>query len=152
MDEQQTCKHNWRHQAKGAGLLALRVLMGLAMAHHGYQKVFEGQRLMLAEGLVKMNMPMPGLLSWLAALAELVGGVCIALGLGTRVASFFVLVTMGVAFSGAHGHSFEQGGELAYLYVAVALALILTGAGKFSLDALICCKGCCKKSPGQTPA
>lgn len=123
------------------GLLVLRLGMGLVMAYHGYMKVFHGQREMLMQGLVQWGWPKPGLFSWLAALSEFLGGILIALGLFTRVGAFFVLFTMTVAFFKAHGHSFEKGGELAYLYGIVALALILTGGGCcVSLDSKLCKK------------
>ncbi len=135
----------WRDQALSAGLLALRVFMGLGIAYHGYGKVFGGHMTMLTEGLVKMGMPAPTLLAWLAALSEFAGGLCIALGFGTRIAAFFVFFTMCVAFFKAHAADPWQVKELAFLYGSVALGLILTGAGRYSLDALWCCrKGTCK--------
>lgn len=130
-----------------AGLLVLRVLMGLAMASHGYQKVFGGQVVQLQEGLVAMGLPAPQLLAWLAALSEFVGGVCIALGLGTRVAGFFVMFTMGVAFFKAHGADPFHVKLAPYLYGIIALSFIFMGGGRFSLDSLFCRR--CKDAPKE---
>jgi putative oxidoreductase len=124
---------------KDLGLLWLRVLMGLAMASHGYAKVFGGQVKFLIEGLPNMGFPMPVVFAWLAALSEFVGGLFIAIGLFTRVSSLFVFVTMCVAFFIAHAHDPFQVKELAYLYGAVAGAFIFTGAGRYSIDGR-CCK------------
>lgn len=140
----------WRERSSSAGLLIIRILMGLAIASHGYQKIFGGQIEMLAGGLVAMGMPAPTLLAWLAALSEFAGGLCIALGLGTRIAAFFVFFTMSVAFFGAHAKDPFQVKELAYLFGAVALGLIFTGGGAWSLDALCCCRK--KKDGGETAA
>jgi putative oxidoreductase len=136
----QTC--DWRDKSLSAGLLTLRVFMGLAMAHHGYGKVFGGYMPQVIEGVTGMGFPAPTLFAWLAALSEFVGGILIALGLFTRVAAFFVLVTMCVAFFVVHGQDPFQAKELAYLHGAVALSLILTGSGCYGLDSLICRKKC----------
>lgn len=130
----------WRTKSLHTGLVILRVLMGFAMASHGYQKVFGGQVNMLAEGLVQWGWPMPTALAWMAALAEFAGGICIALGLGTRVAAFFVFFTMCVAFFKAHGADPFHMKLAPYLYGITALSLIFTGGGRFSLDALFCCR------------
>lgn len=135
----------WRHKALNAGLLVLRVLMGLAMASHGYAKIFGGQIAQLKEGLVGMGFPAPAILAWLAALSEFVGGLFIALGLGTRFAAFFVAFTMGVAFFVAHAKDPFHVKLPAYLYGVIALSLIFIGAGRYSLDTLLCRrKGACK--------
>jgi len=130
----------WKDRASSAGLLVLRVFMGLAMAQHGYQKIFGGIMPQMAEGVTKMGLPAPHLLAWLAALSEFAGALLIVLGLGTRVAAFFVFFTMGVAFFIAHAQDPFQVKELVYLYGVVSFSLILTGAGRYSLDALWCRK------------
>jgi putative oxidoreductase len=60
------------------------------------------------------------------------------IGLGTRWAAFFIVVNTSVAFTFVHRlHlSGEHSGEFAWLYLAAALALFLSGAGKFSVDGL----------------
>jgi putative oxidoreductase len=133
----------WRDLTLNVGLLMLRVFMGLAIARHGYDKIFNGQITLLAGGLTQMGMPAPQLLAWLAALSEFAGGLLIALGLGTRIAAFFVFFTMSVAIFKAHAHDAWQVKELAFLYGTIAFSLIYTGAGAYSLDALICCRRKC---------
>lgn len=137
------CDMGWRDRALSAGLLVLRLGMGLAIAYHGYQKVFGGIMPQMIEGVGKMGFPAPTLFAWLAALSEFAGGILIALGLGTRIASFFVAFTMGVAFFVAHGSDPFQVKELAFLFGIVAIGLMLTGGGCYALESF-CCRGKCK--------
>jgi putative oxidoreductase len=85
------------------GLLVLRVLMGLGIASHGYQKLFTPGILdKFTAGVERLGFPAPGFFAWLAALSEFAGGIFIALGLGTRLSALFVFFTMCVAFFRAH--------------------------------------------------
>lgn len=144
--------------SKDLALLALRFLgAGLAYAH-GWGKVSSlaaggGERFIA--GVAELGFPAPGLFAWAAALAEFLGGICVALGLGTRVTATFAAFTMGVAAFGrhkAHLQLFAQLGllevpvdtirawgnpELALVYLAAFLAVALQGAGRFALDALV---------------
>jgi len=86
-----------KERFQAIGLLWLRVLMGLGIASHGYQKIFGGYVAKLAEGVAQMGFPVPILFAWAAALSEFAGGLLVALGLGTRIAALFVFFTMSVA-------------------------------------------------------
>ena len=145
-------------QSSDLGLLLLRLTgLGLALAH-GYGKVAalaagEGGRFIA--GVESLGFPLPGLFAWAAALAEFLGGLCVALGLGTRVAAAFAGFAMFVAAFlrhhalqhllvavGAMGASEETvrswgNPELALLYLLVFGALVVTGGGRFSLDRLL---------------
>ena len=116
------------------GLLWLRVLMGVGIAHHGYGKIFGGGIEGFAQGVAKLGFPMPIVFAWLSALAEFVGGILVAVGFQTRIAAFFVFFNMSVAVFMQHAADPLKVKELALCYWAMAGALILTGAGKFSLD------------------
>ena len=123
------------------GLLVLR-LTGLMLAvGHGFSKIRDPG--MLAGGLQQMGMPAPYLLAWLAAFGEFGGGLLLALGLLTRFGAFLIVCVMTVAVTTAHLHDpvfmTGQGGakEPALLYLLPALALLFTGAGRYSLDALL---------------
>jgi len=127
-----------KSRLQNLGLLFLRLLMGIGIAAHGWGK-FSGDMGGFAEGAVgmKMGLPAPLFLAWVAALSEGLGGILIALGLLTRVAAFFVLCVMATAFFIFHGADPWNVKELAFLYGTVALALIFTGSGCYSVDALI---------------
>ena len=121
----------------GVGLLVLRVLMGVGIAYHGYGKIWGGRMPGFTDTVEAMGFPLPVVFAWLAAFSEFLGGALIALGLGTRVAALFVFGTMGVAAFVRHAAGPFGAQELALAYGTVALALMLTGAGPYSLDRVI---------------
>jgi len=135
----QTCKDNLRD----FGLLWLRVLMGCGIAYHGYGKIFGGGLPGFTQMVTGMGMPMPHVMAWVAALSEFAGGICVALGLFTRAAAFFVFSTMTVAAFIALDSAPYEKRELALAFWTISSSLVLMGPGRFSLDRLFC--RCCKK-------
>lgn len=143
---------------KDVALLVLRLAgLGLALAH-GWGKIaafVSGEGAGFIEGVGRLGFPMPGLFAWAAALAEFAGGLLVALGLFTRVAASFSAFTMLVA--GFIRHKFHlhllvwlgiyqasektieswRDPEKALVYVLIFVALILMGAGRFSLDRIV---------------
>lgn len=120
-----------------AGLLVLRIWLGLSMfLIHGLDKLknFSGTVKMFSE-----NMGFPAPLGAAAVISESIFALLLVIGLGTRWAAAFLATTMAVAFFKAHGAVLEAGnpgsGELAFIYLAGFIALIITGAGRFSADA-----------------
>ena len=74
------------------------------------------------------------------ALVEFFGGLALITGLLTRLASFGLLSTMVVAILQVHlknGFFAPTGVEFPLSLVAATAALVITGAGRFSLDSLI---------------
>jgi putative oxidoreductase len=77
---------------------------------------------------------------WLgaAALSELVGGLLVGLGFLTRVGAFFIACVMLTAIVGVHlpGGFFasNRGYEYPLVLLAMALALLISGAGQASVD------------------
>ncbi len=123
------------------GLLLLRLIMGAVGFYHGSQKLFgafDGVGVAkFAEALGKMNVPFPYLSAVLAGGAELVGGLLMAVGLCTRIGAAFFAFTMGVAITLAHPDHFgadKNGMEYPLTLGVICLALVLSGAGRFSAD------------------
>ncbi|MFZ4454099.1 DoxX family protein [Salibacterium aidingense] len=127
------------------GLLLIRLVIGVSFAAHGSQKLFGwfGGHGLKATGDSFDSMGMkPGYtMALLAGLAEFGGGLLFALGLLTPVAGILIAVTMLVAIIKVHGPSgfwATQGGyEYNLMLLVVGIGVAFTGAGLFSLDAVI---------------
>jgi putative oxidoreductase len=123
------------------GLLVLRVVLGIIMAVHGWQKIHGGMNHHVE---MVIHLGMPGWLAYLSIAAEFFGGLLLIAGYATRIAAFFVLVDMLVALLKVHLHNglTGQGGyQMVLALSAMAFAIIFTGAGAISLDWLIGEKG-----------
>jgi putative oxidoreductase len=69
--------------------------------------------------------------------AEVVCAVLLAMGLFTRFAAAVLTILMAVAFFVVHSSALSgpASGEMAFIYLGGFVTLLLTGAGRFSLDA-----------------
>lgn len=118
------------------GVLIFRLFVGLTMALvHGMTKMPPSDGLIGA--VTELGFPMPVIFAWSAGLAEVVGGLLIAVGLFTRPAAFFLGFTMAVAAFGQHGNDGFAKQELALFFLVSCVLLIFQGAGRFSLDRMI---------------
>jgi putative oxidoreductase len=130
----------WKRESRAAvvGLTLLRVIAGIILTAHGWQKLvgFTEWR----NVVVGLGLPMPTLMAALAVAGELGGGVGLILGLLARVAGFGAAAVMTVAIATvhiSHGLFAQQNGfEYPLLIWATAVFFMLRGAGPFSLDAL----------------
>ena len=128
----------------GAGLLIVRVVVGLLMAGHGTQKLFGwfGGHGIAGTGAFFESIGFrPGrLFATVASVTELVSGLLVAFGFLGPVGPALMLSVMIVAAVSVHwknGLWAAAGGiEVALFYGAVAVALALIGFGSYSLDAL----------------
>lgn len=71
----------------------------------------------------------------LVIFAEVFGALLLAVGLFTRIAAGILVIDMFVAFLMVHKTAMS-GGELAFLYLAGYVMLVIAGGGLFSLDTL----------------
>ncbi len=126
-------------------LLILRIVVGLTLAAHGAQKVlgwFEGSGIEgFAGGLTKMGIKPPRLWAWVASLAELVGGLLLALGLLWPAGPLAGIGSMVVAIVAVHwskGFFSSRGGiEFPLVMLASMLAMGIAGPGRWALDTLV---------------
>lgn len=129
------CADKWQDYAP----LVLRLALGAVFAMHGYQKVFSIGHEGVAGFLGSLSIPLPSLMAYILAYGELVGGVFLILGFLTHWAAKFATVVAIVAFFTVHvskGFFISDGGyEFIILIGAAAISLMITGAGKYSLDA-----------------
>lgn len=116
------------------GLLALRIWIGLSLfLKHGLEKITHFSHM-------SRHFPDPVHIGSHASLifalvSDAICSLLVVFGLATRVAAFIVFVNLGVAFFLVHHYAFHsEHGELVFVYMGGFLALIFTGAGRFSLD------------------
>ena len=76
----------------------------------------------------------PGVSLALATFAEFLCSVLVILGLGTRLATIPLIITMSVAAFITHSADPFGRKELPFLYLVVFIVLLLTGGGKYSVD------------------
>ena len=128
----------WRALA----LLLVRLVVGAAFVLHGWPKIQNPTGWMNAMG----GQGVPSFLQALAALAEFGGGIALIFGLLTPVAAFGIVCQMLGALFLVHfpkGDPFvapapgASSYELALVYLVMAVLLIATGPGRWSLDALL---------------
>ena len=128
-----------------AGLLLVRLLFGVGIILHGWDKVANGGPFHWADGFGQPLANIPPPLQALATFTELGAGVAMILGLLTPLAMLGLAFTMVVALiQGHHGESYvsldrpyKPTYELVAHYGIVALGLLLTGPGALSLDYLL---------------
>ena len=127
------------------GLLVLRLVVGLTMSAHGAQKAFgwwkgSGWAGWQAD-MVRMGFRPPGLWGAVAIAAELVGGLLLAVGFLTPLAAMALLGQSIVIIIKAHwsrGFWGRDGGyEFPLSLAAGVVAIVGTGAGALSVDALL---------------
>lgn len=121
--------------------LPVRIALGLIFIAHGAQKVFGvwgGKGLAaVTAGDAPFGLQPAWLWMGAAAFAELIGGVLVLLGLLTRFGALMIVPVMLVAMFGVHWGSFflqNRGIEYTVALLAMALALLIGGGGRFSFD------------------
>ena len=123
--------------AVDAGKLLLRVSLGVLMLFHGVAKLIGGPAGIV--GLVE-KAGLPGPLGYLMYVGEVLAPLLLIAGIWTRAAAAVIAINMVVAVYLVHRHELftlsKTGGwalELQGFYFLTALAVILLGAGRFSL-------------------
>jgi putative oxidoreductase len=128
-----------------AGLLILRLVIGLTLAAHGAQKVFgwwSGPGVSGWTGAMnRMRVRPARVWAWTSALSELIGGLALAVGLLNPLPSFAIAGSMLVAIALVHGpkgfFNSKGGFEFNLSILAAVAAIALIGPGAISLDSAL---------------
>ncbi|MFB5677366.1 DoxX family protein [Paenibacillus terreus] len=127
------------------GLLVIRVVVGLLFVGHGAQKLFGwfgGHGPKGTGGWLESIGVKPGVtMAVIAGLLEFLGGLLFALGLLTPIGALFIIIAMIGAIKTAHAKNglwvTNNGYEYNLVLIAAAAGIALTGAGTYSLDAVL---------------
>ncbi|MFA5062605.1 MAG: DoxX family protein [Candidatus Omnitrophota bacterium] len=132
---------------EGVSVFILRLTLGIVFFPHGAQKAlgwFGGYGLNATLAVFTDKMHIPLILALLAIIAEFVGAIALIIGFFTRLAAFGIAVVMVVAIYMVHGsfgffmnwYGVQKGEGIEYhlLVIAIAVALMIKGAGSFSID------------------
>jgi len=144
-----SAKEPWRRWST----VPLRLVIGYGFVVHGWAKFSRGPA-RFAQLLQHIGAPLPHATAWVSTAVEILGGLAILAGAFVAVVSVPLIVMMLVAMFTIHlrygfsaintigltadGPQFGPPGyEVNLLYIAGLLALILAGAGPFSIDSLL---------------
>ena len=134
-------------------LIPLRLIVGFGFMQHGFAKLGRGPD-HFAAILQALGTPAPHLMAWVSILTELIGGLAILLGALVPLAAIPMAILLIVAIITVHlrfGFSSVKllavtasgpqlgppGYETNLLYLVCLAALVLGGAGPFSIDELM---------------
>ncbi|GHI00549.1 DoxX family protein [Neobacillus kokaensis] len=119
------------------GAVFLRVILGITFLIHGLSK-FQGGIENTAGWFDSIGIP--GFMAYVVAGIELVGGMALIIGLGTRIVSaLFVLIMIGAIIKvklavGFLGNGQMAGYELDLAFLAMALFLAINGSKQLAVD------------------
>jgi len=128
----------------------VRIALGVVFFAHGAQMAlgwFGGAGLQSTVRAFRENLRIPAPLALLSVAAEFLGGLGLIVGLLSRIAALGIAVVMIVALISVHwkfgffmdwyGDKKGHGIEYHILVLALALAVMIKGAGSFSLDQVL---------------
>jgi len=112
--------------------LVLRVVLGITFFVHGVDKFQMG--LGNVAGWFE-SIGVFGFLAYIVAFIELIGGIALILGIGTRIASALLgFVMLGAIFTANLSSGFLAGYELDLALLTMAVALFITGSQLYALE------------------
>lgn len=126
-------------RGRPAAPLVLRLVLGGLFIWHGIDK-FDAGISTVEEMFTMWGVPAPGITAFVVAVVEIVGGLALVLGIGTRIAAMLLSVVMIGALIyvkadlGVISSEPMPGAELDLALLAGLIALIVLGPGPISLD------------------
>lgn len=139
-----TLKTGFDQQHLDLWLLLLRVLVAVFMFTHGFPKFYK----LMAGGEIQFRDVLgmgPAVSLSLAVFAEVICSTFVLVGLGTRLATVPLIITMLTAAFVAHADDPFGKKELPLLYLFIYITVLILGSGKYSIDFLLSVKPNSKK-------
>lgn len=127
--------------------LVIRVMLGLVVFAHGAQKLFGwygGYGFSGSMGFFTETVGLPWIIGFLIILLESIGAIGLIVGIATRLfAAFYIILAGGIIFT-SHiqfgffmnwfGNQQGEGYEFFLLWIGMAVSLVITGSGRYSVD------------------
>lgn len=121
-----------------AALAIVRVVVGIIFFVHGWQKLFVLSVAGVGGFFATIGIPAAPFMAGVVTIVELVGGLMLIAGAGTRIAGVLLAIDMLVAFYIVHlpnGFYVSEGGyEFVFVLMAACIGFVLSGSGKYSVD------------------
>lgn len=135
---------------ESSALAVLRVVLGIVLFPHGAQKLlgwFGGYGFSATMGYLTSSAGLPWIVALLVIVIEFFGALALILGFATRVVTIgiFTLFT-GIIFTSHMANGFfmnwsgqaaGEGFEYHLLVIGMAVTLLISGGGKWSVDSLL---------------
>ncbi len=122
-------------------MTVLRVVTGIIFLLHGWQKISVFGVAGFTGFLTQLGIPAASLAAVVVIAVELIGGLALILGLGTRFVAIPLAINMLVALFTVHlAAGFfvsDNGYEFVLLLLAASVALAIGGSGAFALDNML---------------
>ena len=128
----------------------LRLFLGLVIFPHGAQKLlgwFNGYGFAGSMQYFTQAVGLPWIIGLIIILLEFFGALALLAGIATRVFSaLYLILALGIVwltrlefgfFMNWFGNQKGEGYEYFLFWIAISLALLITGAGKYSVDAVL---------------
>jgi len=124
-------------------LLAVRLYWGWQFAETGWGKLHNIPHVI--QFFTSLGIPAPAANAWFISLLEFVGGILLALGLGSRLLALLCVGDMLVAYITADREALMSffsapdkfAGAAPFVFLVAWLIILIFGPGKISLDALL---------------
>jgi len=124
-------------------LLFVRLYWGWQFAVDGWGKLHNLPKVI--EYFSSLGLPAPGPTAFFVSILELVGGVLLAIGLGSRLIALMLTVNMTMAYITGDREALRSifsdpdkfSAAAPFTYLMASLVVLIFGPGRFSLDYLI---------------
>jgi putative oxidoreductase len=135
---------------KSSAAFIIRLVLGIILFPHGAQKMlgwFGGYGFNGTMGFLTGTAGLPWFIAFLVIMIEFLGSVALVLGFATRIAAIGIIILFtGIIFTSHLQNGFfmnwagnlkGEGYEFHLLIIGMALSLLISGAGKWSIDELL---------------
>ena len=128
---------HWLFNSKGVwenGFAIVRMIVGIFLIYHGMQAFRPDEMKDYTPWLADLHVPMPDIMPYVGKATELLGGICLVLGLFTRVATIMLILNFTfISFVMGHGKIFTDS-QHAFMFALMSLIFFFVGPGRWSLD------------------